>query len=168
VSFRPQEPTPESVAALDALKRRRTDRRRPAARHVPRERLDGLLALGPTAGVTIVAVVSHRARTELLQILAEAQKAQRLRAGEALGAVLVKGAEDGLLMVPLSQAIEVDETRRLLQNELLSDIASPQILVQVGWPPTAAEHIPLTPRRPVDEVIGDVDSLPTWMGTYHD
>jgi nitroreductase len=243
VSFRPQEPTPESVAALEALKRRRTDRRRPAAQHVPRERLDGLLALGPTAGVTILAVVSRRARVELLQILAEAQKAQRLnpdyvdeivrwtgreddegipassllrretatsgpevppsrfpsgtltdheaasepiepallaictssddtasrlRAGEALGAVLLKGAAEGLAMVPLSQAIEVDRTRQLLQHELLDDRASPQILVQVGWPQTAAEEIPLTQRRQVDEVIGDVDSLPAWMGTYHD
>jgi len=243
ISFGPQEPTPQALDALDALKKRRTDRRRPAARHVPRERLDGLLALGPTAGATIVAVVSRRARAELLQILAEAQKAQRLnpdyvdeivrwtgreddegipassllrretasggpevapsrfpsgtltdhhvesepvepaliaictssddtasrlRAGEALGAVLVKGAAEGLAMVPLSQAIEVDRTRQLLQHELLDDKASPQILVQVGWPPTAVEEIPLTQRRRVDEVIGGVDSLPTWMGTYHD
>lgn len=82
--------------------------------------------------------------------------------------MLVKGATEGLAMVPLSQAIEVDRTRELLQHELLADIASPQILVQVGWPPATAEPIPRTPRRPVNDVIGDAGSLPTWMGPYHD
>jgi hypothetical protein len=80
ISFRPEEPTPEALAALDALVTRRTDRRRPSSWPVPRERLDGLLALGQAAGVTIVGVVSQRARAELLQILAEAEKAQRLTA----------------------------------------------------------------------------------------
>jgi hypothetical protein len=70
-------------------------------------------------------------------------------------------------MVPLSQAIEVDRTRRLLQDELLRDAVCPQIIVQVGWAPIAREQIPLTPRRPVGEVLGDVASLPPWIGPYH-
>ena len=241
VSFRPEPPTPGALAALDALVNRRTDRRRPSSWPVPRERLDGLLALGPAAGVTAFGVVSHHGRAELLALLAEAEKAQRLnrhyvdeilswvgrqgnegipttsllrrsyvtdpgiapsrfpsgtvkdhvtesepvapallvictssddtasrlRAGEALGAMLLKGTADGLSMVPLSQAIEVDRTRRLLQDELLGDSACPQILVQVGWAPIAAEQIPLTPRRPVDDVLGDVASLAPWIGPYH-
>lgn len=241
VSFRPAPVTPEARAALDALQERRTDRRRPAAQPVPRGLMDRLLALGPAAGVTIIAVVSHRARRDLLQVLAEAATAQRLnpayvdeilrwtgreddegipltslvrrnpqanpheppsrfpsgtltdptsssaerieptllvistssddtcswlRAGEALSAVLIKGTADGLAMVPLSQATEVDQTRRLLRNELLEDIACPQILVQVGWP-SAASRLPLTPRRPAEEVLGDLASLPLWMGPYH-
>ena len=86
--------------------------------------------------------------------------ASRLRAGEALSAMLVKGTADGLAMVPLSQAIEVDRTRQLLQDELLGDAACPQIIVQVGWAPIAGEQVPLTPRRPVDEVLGDVARCP--------
>jgi hypothetical protein len=93
--------------------------------------------------------------------------ASRLRAGEALGAMLVKGTADGMSMVPLSQAVEVDRTRRLLQDELLEDAACPQILVQVGWAPVAVEPVPLTPRRPADEVLGDVASLAPWLGPYH-
>jgi hypothetical protein len=93
--------------------------------------------------------------------------ASRLRAGEALGAMLLKGAADGMAMVPLSQAVEVDRTRRLLQDDLLGDAACPQILVQVGWAPIAAEQIQATPRRPVDEVLGDVASLAPWLGPYH-
>jgi hypothetical protein len=241
VSFHPEPVAPSALAALDALTKRRTDRRRPSSRHVPRERLDGLLALGPAAGVTIVAVVSHQARGELLQILAEAEKAQRinrryvdeivswtgreddqgipassllrrgsatdpetapsrfpsgtltdhdresepvepallaictssddtasrLRAGEALSAMLLKGAAEGLAMVPLSQAIEVVRTRHLIQHELLGDAVCPQIIVQVGWAPDAGEQVPLTSRRPVDDVLGDVASLPPWIGPYH-
>ena len=240
ISFRPQEPTSDDLAALDALRTRRTDRRHPTSAPVPRHQLDRLLALAPTAGVTAVAVVSHRARTQLLRIIAEADRAQRLnpdyvdeivgwtgrgddqgipvtsllrresnagpgtppsrfpsgtltdrdrgaepvepallsictssddtasrlRAGEALGAILLKGTAEGLAMVPLSQAIEVDRTRRLLQDELLEDAACPQILVQVGMAPGVIEQIPLTPRRPVDEVLGDIDSLPPWLGPY--
>jgi hypothetical protein len=70
-------------------------------------------------------------------------------------------------MVPLSQAIEVDRARYLLQHELLGDAACPQIIVQVGWALLADEQVPLTPRRPVDDVLGDVASLPPWIGPYH-
>jgi nitroreductase len=241
ISFRPQEPTSDAMAALDALTHRRTDRRRPTSWPVPRERLDGLLELAPGAGVTAFGVVSHRRRAELLQLLAEAEKAQRLdpryvdeiltwagrrgnegipranlvrrgretdpglapnrfpsgtltdnvvepepvepalvvictssddaasrlRAGEALGAMLLKGTADGLTMVPLSQAIEVDRTRRLLQDELLADTSCPQILVQVGWAPIAAYRVPLSPRRPVDDVLGDVRSLAPLFGRHY-
>jgi hypothetical protein len=240
ISFRPEPATPAVVAARDALTRRRTDRRRPRAWPVPRDRLDGLLALGPPAGVTVIAVVSARARSDLLQILAEAEKVQRLnqdyvdeivewtgradaagipatslprrdpradhelapsrfpsgtlsdddpgaepvepallvictssddtasrlRAGEALSAILLTGAADDLAMVPLSQAIEVDAARRLLQDDLLGDAACPQIIVQVGLAPRTGTQIPPTPRRPVDEVICDVTSLPPWVGPY--
>jgi hypothetical protein len=241
ISFRPEPATPDVVLTRDALTKRRTDRRRPRSWPVPRDRLDGLLALGPHAGVTVIAVVSARARSDLLQILAEAEKVQRLnqdyvdeivswtgradvegipatsllrrdpradhelapsrfpsgtlsdhepeaepvepallvictssddtasrlRAGEALSAILLRGAADDLAMVPLSQAIEVDAARRLLQDDLLGDAACPQIVVQVGLATLAGEPIPPTPRRPVDDVICDVASLPVWIGPYH-
>ncbi|MGH8894034.1 MAG: Acg family FMN-binding oxidoreductase [Actinomycetes bacterium] len=245
ISFHPEPATPAARAAVDALERRRTDRRSPTSSPVPRGQLDRLLGLGPPAGVTIFAVVSRQARTELLQILAEADRQQRedrdyvdeivrwtgrvdgegipsssllrrdsgvgradpvptgppprfpsgslvddshspevepvllavctssddtasrLRAGEALGAMLVHGTVAGMAMVPLSQAIEVDRTRVLLQDDLLSDTASPQIVVQVGWAPPGRIQVPLTRRRPVDDVLGDVSSLPPGIGPYH-
>lgn len=244
ISFQSRPASPAALTALDAVKARRTDRRRPRSWPVPREKLDELLALGPAAGVTVVGVVSRRARTGLLQVLAEAEKTQRLdqsfvdeliswtgqegdegiptssllnrrnstsdptdleeapsrfpsgtlpdnepesepvepallvicsssddtssrlRAGEALSAILLKGAADGLSMVPLSQAVEVDRTRRLLQTELLDDTACPQIVVQVGWARTAGDQVPATPRRPVDEVLGDIVSLPASLEPY--
>jgi hypothetical protein len=240
ITFHPAPATPDARAGLDTLRGRRTDRRRTASWPVPRQRLDVLLALGPASGVTVFAMASRRARVELLQILAEADRVQRedpryvddivrwtgrsdvegipetsllrrrpetgsdpppsrfpsgaltdhdpgpepaepallvictssddtasrLRAGEALGAMLLRGTAGGLAMVPLSQAIEVDRTRRLLQDELLGDVACPQIIVQVGWASLPGQQVPLTPRRPVDDVLGDVASLPEWMGPY--
>jgi hypothetical protein len=70
-------------------------------------------------------------------------------------------------MIPLSQAVEVDRTRRLLQDGLLEDAACPQIIVQVGWAPVSGEQVPLTPRRPVVEALSDVDNLPSSLGPYH-
>jgi nitroreductase len=241
ISFHPESPSADDIAALDALIGRRTDRRTPTSWPVTHEQLDPLLAVAPAAGATAFAVVSHSRRAELLQVLAEAEKSQRLdrryvdellgwvgrqgnegvpstsllrrfpqadpqrapsrfpsgtlrdhapapgpvepallvictssddnasrlRAGEALGAMLLKGPAAGLAMVPLSQAVEVDRTRRLLQDELLSDAGCPQIIVQVGWARISGEQVPLTPRRPVDEVLSDIRSLPSWIGPYH-
>lgn len=92
--------------------------------------------------------------------------ASRLRAGEALSAVLLGGAGQGLAMVPLSQAIEVDGTRRLLQEELLHDAACPQILVRVGWPADELTPIPLTPRRSSSAVVCEPSDLPSFFGPY--
>ncbi len=80
-------------------------------------------------------------------------RTSQLRAGEALSAVLLRGASSGVSMVPLSAAIEVSETRAMLQEELLDDVAFPQGIIQVGWRPIAQVDLPPTPRRPVDEVL---------------
>jgi nitroreductase len=76
----------------------------------------------------------------------------RVRAGEALSAVWLHATRDNLSVLPLSQAVEVDETRRELQVDVLGDLAFPQILLRVGWLPTARGSLEPTPRRPLDEV----------------
>jgi hypothetical protein len=92
----------------------------------------------------------------------------QLRAGEALSAILLEGTSAGLSMTPLSQATEVDQTRELLQNEMLRDAAHPQILIRVGWPATNAVPVPPTPRRPVADVTCDIRSLPASISPYAD
>jgi nitroreductase len=76
----------------------------------------------------------------------------RVRAGEALSAVWLHATRENLSVVPLSQAIEVDETRRRLQLDVLGDLAFPQILLRVGWLPITRSELAPTPRRPLDEV----------------
>ena len=77
----------------------------------------------------------------------------RLRAGEALSAVWLHATADNLALVPLSQAIEVDETRQALQKDVLGDLAFPQLLLRVGWLPLGRDDLPATPRRPLSDVL---------------
>lgn len=77
----------------------------------------------------------------------------RVRAGEALSAMWLDAVGRGLVGVPLSQAIEVDETRRLLEGRELDGRACPQIILCVGWPCVDLAPLPSTPRRPVTQVM---------------
>lgn len=76
-----------------------------------------------------------------------------LRAGEGLSAMWLAAEEGGLSLVPLSQVIEVPETRRAFQVEVLGSLAHPLLLVRVGWRSTAGTSLARTPRRPVSEVL---------------
>jgi hypothetical protein len=77
----------------------------------------------------------------------------RVRAGEALSAVWLQATTENLSVTPLSQAVEVEETRHTLQSGVLGGLAFPQILLRVGWLPMVRVELPPTPRRPLDEVI---------------
>jgi hypothetical protein len=59
---------------------------------------------------------------------------------------------------PISQPLEVPATRADLRAALLDDAAEPQVLVRLGWPPIAADLVPLTGRRPVDDTIRPLDA----------
>ena len=52
---------------------------------------------------------------------------------------------DGLSMVPLSQVVEVPETRDALQLEVLGGLARPLIMVRVGWQAISRSQLPRTP-----------------------
>jgi hypothetical protein len=79
----------------------------------------------------------------------------RVRAGESMSAVWLQATRENLSVLPLSQAVEVEETRREMQRDVLDDLAFPQILLRVGWLPLVRDQLPPTPRRPLDEVISD-------------
>lgn len=76
-----------------------------------------------------------------------------LRTGEALSALWLAATRDGLSVVPLSQVVEVDETRNALQMTLLAGTALPHLLVRVGWQPIGRRELARTPRRPVADVL---------------
>jgi hypothetical protein len=76
----------------------------------------------------------------------------RVRAGEALSAVWLRATQDGLALVPLSQATEVGETRRVLQEKVLGDTSVGQILLRVGWLPMDRKPLTPTPRRDVEDI----------------
>jgi len=55
--------------------------------------------------------------------------------------------------VPLSQAIEVDQTRLGLTEQVLAGHGKPLILVRIGWQAISRSELPRTSRRPVSEVL---------------
>ncbi len=78
-----------------------------------------------------------------------------LRAGQTMSALWVGATATGLAMTPTSQVVEVPATRRLFQDDVLTGLLRPQVVLRVGWPATvpgspATGH---TPRRPVEDVI---------------
>jgi hypothetical protein len=79
--------------------------------------------------------------------------AQWLDAGEALSTIWLRATRDGVSVVPLSEVIELAETREALHHEVFAGGLSPQILLRVGWQGIAREPLAATPRRPLDEVL---------------
>jgi len=74
-----------------------------------------------------------------------------LIAGEALGAVLVSAVEHGVSVSPMSDLVEVVETRETLRH-MLGGIGHAMLVLRMGLvEPVAAA--PTTPRRGADEVI---------------
>jgi hypothetical protein len=80
-------------------------------------------------------------------------RASWLRAGESLSALWLHAVQGGLSVVPLSQVVEVAETRDALQHQVLGGLAVPMLLVRVGWQPISRSQLTPTPRRPLDDVL---------------
>ncbi len=76
-----------------------------------------------------------------------------LATGEGLSALWLDATRSGLSVVPLSQVIEVDETRAALQHEVLQSGMAPHLLVRIGWQAIGRSDLPATPRRRLAEVL---------------
>lgn len=77
----------------------------------------------------------------------------RLRAGEATSAALLTSTVLGLASCPVSEPLEITETRAALRSEVFGDEAHPQMMIRIGWAPVGADPLPATPRRPLDDVV---------------
>jgi hypothetical protein len=89
----------------------------------------------------------------LLLYTAEEGPAAWLAAGEGLSALWLLATAQGLSIVPLSQVIEVGETRRALAEQVLGGLGEPLLLVRVGWQAISRSELPRTFRRPVSDVL---------------
>ena len=76
-----------------------------------------------------------------------------LAAGEALSEVWLAATVEGLSVVPLTQVVEVGETRLALRHDVLGGAAEPQLLLRLGWQEIGRSQLVRTSRRPVEEVL---------------
>ncbi len=62
-------------------------------------------------------------------------------------------SRDGLSVVPLSQVVEVAETRAALRHQVFGGLVEPLLLLRVGWQAISRSHLVATPRRSLDQVL---------------
>ncbi|SDI14390.1 Nitroreductase family protein [Actinokineospora alba] len=77
----------------------------------------------------------------------------RLLAGEATSAVLLAATAARLSSCPLSQPLEVEETRDLVRDEVIGGAMVPQMVLRVGRPRPRDRALPATGRRTLDDVL---------------
>ncbi len=75
-----------------------------------------------------------------------------LGCGEALSAVLLEATMVGLATCTLTHLTELDASRDIVRT-LIGDSGEPQLLIRIGRVPTLGEHPPMTPRRPLADVL---------------
>jgi nitroreductase len=84
----------------------------------------------------------------------------RLRAGEATSLVLLTATALGLSSCPITEPLEVAETRAAVQADVFGSEGYPQMLLRIGWAPVNADPLPSTPRRGLSEVVVRLDGSP--------
>jgi len=80
-----------------------------------------------------------------------------LRAGESLSAVLLEATALGLATTPITQVLEVEETRERLRHLIVGAHRPPVVALRIGWPSERGDALHPTPRRPLDHVLTEVD-----------
>jgi nitroreductase len=77
----------------------------------------------------------------------------RLRAGEATSLVLLSATALGLATCPITEPLEIVETRDAVRTDVFGNSGYPQMLLRVGWAPVNADPLPATPRRSLSDAV---------------
>jgi hypothetical protein len=80
------------------------------------------------------------------------ERADWLRAGEALSAGWLTAVEHGVTVLPLSAPVEVGSTRAVLRR-LVADLGYPYLVLRLGKVDPVATRPPYSPRLPADQII---------------
>lgn len=84
----------------------------------------------------------------------------RLRAGEATGLVLLTATALGLASCPITEPLEIAQTRASVRADVFDHNEFPQILLRIGWAPVNADPLPSTPRWPLANTAKRLDGSP--------
>ena len=85
-----------------------------------------------------------------------------LRAGEATSAALLTATNLGLATCPLSQPLEITDTRAIVRDQVLDGATQPQLILRVGWAPTSAPALPRSPVRRTEDTVGYLPGTPLY------
>jgi nitroreductase len=77
----------------------------------------------------------------------------QLRAGEATSVLLLSATSMGLASCPVTEPLEVAETREAVRSDIFGNSSYPQMLLRVGWAPINADPLPSTPRREFSDFV---------------
>jgi hypothetical protein len=75
-----------------------------------------------------------------------------LAAGQGVARLLLSAATRGITASPMTQPLEVPDTRHRLVTEL-GVVGQAQMILRLGY--AAEEHAARTPRRSVDDILTD-------------
>ncbi|MGE2836776.1 Acg family FMN-binding oxidoreductase [Mycobacterium sp. SMC-4] len=84
----------------------------------------------------------------------------QLRAGEAASIVMLTATAQGLACCPITEPLEVAETRSTVRADVFGTDAHPQMMLRIGWAPVNADPLPSTPRRDLSEIMTTLDGAP--------
>ena len=175
-----RDPAVESEPALtDAIPQRQSDRRCYSDRVVAANLIAALSNRATQSGVVVReltmtprirrVMAAHRDDADHAVFLvlgtANDRPSAWLRAGEATSMILLRATAHGLASCALTEPLAVPETREAIQRAVFGDLATPQVLIRVGWAPAHADPLPPTRRRPVAEMVTRLDG-PTKVGVH--
>lgn len=171
VGLEPAPPGGGSLELVEAMSRRRADRR-PFRGDLDAGTIELLMLRAERFGVRLTVVPSarwardgdtvalrygdgspgHPGDDAAMLVLATDTdtEAMRLRAGEALSAVTLSAAALGLVTCPLTEALREARDRLMLSCELFDGQAVPQALIRLG-PQSVGDPLPPVSRRSVAE-----------------
>ena len=66
----------------------------------------------------------------------------------------------GLASCPITEPLEIAETRAEVQADVFGAEAYPQMLLRIGWAPVNADPLPSTARRDLSEMATRLDGSP--------
>ena len=118
--------------------------------------IPGRLFAGPALAQPAEAAAAEDNAVVLALGTDEDDRLARLRAGEATSLVLLSATALGLASCPVTEPLEIAETRDEVRSEVFGDKGFPQMLLRVGWAPINADPLPSSPRRPLADIV-------TWM-----
>lgn len=115
--------------------------------------IPGRLFAGPVLAQPPGAVPAQERATMLALGTEDDDRLAQLRAGEATSVVLLTATALGLASCPVTEPLEIVETRDAVRRDVFGTSGHPQMLLRVGWAPINADPLPATPRRSLDDIV---------------